>query len=77
MRLPKFNYLEPKTIEEASALLLEEKGARILAGGTDLLINMKHRVEKPSMLINIKKVEGLDTIRQAQGALAHRGLDLP
>ena len=69
MRLPKFNYQEPKTIEEASDLLLEEKGARILAGGTDLLINMKHRVEKPSMLINIKKVEGLDIIRQAQGAL--------
>jgi 4-hydroxybenzoyl-CoA reductase subunit beta len=69
VRLPKFNYQEPKTIEEASGLLLEEKGARILAGGTDLLINMKHRVERPSVLINIKKVEGLDTITQAQGAL--------
>lgn len=69
MRLPKFNYLEPKTVEEASGLLLEEKGARIFAGGTDLLINMKHRVERPSVLINIKKVEGLDTIRQTQGAL--------
>jgi 4-hydroxybenzoyl-CoA reductase subunit beta len=69
VRLPKFNYLEPKTIEEASATLLEEEGARILAGGTDLLINMKHRVEKPSVLINIKRIKGLDTIRQAEGAL--------
>ncbi len=69
MRLPKFNYLEPKTIEEASAMLLEEEGARILAGGTDLLVNMKHRVEKPSVLINIKRIKGLDTIRQVQGAL--------
>jgi 4-hydroxybenzoyl-CoA reductase subunit beta len=69
VRLPKFNYLVPKNIEEASSLLLEEKGARILAGGTDLLVNMKHRVERPSVLINIKKITGLDTIRPDQGGI--------
>jgi 4-hydroxybenzoyl-CoA reductase subunit beta len=69
LRLPKFDYLVPKNIEEASSMLLEETGARILAGGTDLLVNMKHRVERPSVLINIKKIEGLDTIRPDQGAV--------
>ena len=43
-RMPKFEYLAPKTLEEALSLLSKygEK-ARVLAGGTDLLILMKQR----------------------------------
>ncbi|MBA4393236.1 MAG: hypothetical protein C0407_06760 [Desulfobacca sp.] len=74
MRLPKFTYLEPKSIEEASTLLLEEGPVKILAGGTDLLVNMKHRVEVPSVLVNIKKIEGLDYIRSEGGAIRIGGL---
>jgi 4-hydroxybenzoyl-CoA reductase subunit beta len=69
VRLPKFNYLEPASVEEASSMLLEEAGARLLAGGTDLLVNMKHRVELPATLVNLKKVKGLDAIRQDNGVL--------
>lgn len=69
MRLPKFKYLEPASVEEASSMLLLETGARVLAGGTDLLVNMKQRVELPAALVNIKKVKGLDTIRQDNGTL--------
>ncbi|MFH0787580.1 MAG: FAD binding domain-containing protein [Pseudomonadota bacterium] len=69
MRLPKFTYLEPKSIEEASTLLMAEETVKILAGGTDLLVNMKHRVEVPSALVNIKKIEGLDYIRFEEGAI--------
>ena len=64
MRLPKFNYLEPESIEEASSLLLDDPRAKVLAGGTDLLVNMKHRVEVPAALINMKKIKGLDYIRK-------------
>ncbi len=38
MRLPKFEYFEPKDINEAVAILQREPAARILAGGTDLLV---------------------------------------
>ncbi len=69
MRLQKFGYLEPKSIEEASSILLDEPGAKVLAGGTDLMVNMKHRVEVPSIVINIKGISGLDSIRQDKGAL--------
>ena len=48
MRLPKFKYLEPESLEEASSLLLDHPEARVFAGGTDLLVNMKHRVEVPT-----------------------------
>ncbi|HMK65873.1 MAG TPA: FAD binding domain-containing protein, partial [Thermodesulfobacteriota bacterium] len=61
--------VEPKSIEEASSILLAEEKAKILAGGTDLLVNMKHRVEQPSVLVNIKKIGGLETIQRVQGGL--------
>jgi 4-hydroxybenzoyl-CoA reductase subunit beta len=69
VRLPKFDYVEPKSIEEASSILLAEEKAKILAGGTDLLVNMKHRVERPSVLVNIKKIGGFDVIQSDQGGL--------
>ncbi len=67
MRLPKFRYLEPESLEEASTILLDEPGAKFLAGGTDLLPNMKHRVELPSTVVNIKKIPGLSFVREENG----------
>jgi len=68
VRLPKFEYRKPATIKEASAILTDEPASRVLAGGTDLLVNMKHRVETPGVLVNIKGVAELDFIRRENGA---------
>jgi len=59
--------MEPKSIKEASTILLDEPGAKILAGGTDILPNMKHKVELPSVVVNIKKIPELDFIRKDNG----------
>jgi len=67
VRLPKFEYFEPKNIKEAGAILKNESSAKILAGGTDLLVNMKHRVECPAVIVNIKRIGELDYIRQDNG----------
>jgi len=67
VRLPKFEYFEPKDIKEAVSILKNEPEARILAGGTDLLVNMKHRVECPPVVVNIKRIADLDYIRQDNG----------
>jgi len=67
VRLPKFNYLEPESIEEAASMLLDDEGAKILAGGTDLLVNMKHRLEVPATLVNLKKIKGLEAIHLDNG----------
>jgi 4-hydroxybenzoyl-CoA reductase subunit beta len=67
VRLPKFEYFEPKQISEAVSILQNEPAAKILAGGTDLLVNMKHRVERPPVLVNIKRLGDLDFIRQDNG----------
>ena len=67
MRLPKFEYFEPQDINEAVSILQNEAAARILAGGTDLLVNMKHRVECPPVVVNLKRIADLDYIRQDNG----------
>ncbi len=68
MRLPKFDYVEPKNIKDASSILLDDPKAKILAGGTDLLVNMKHRVDVPSVIVNIKRIPHLDFIEKKNGA---------
>jgi carbon-monoxide dehydrogenase medium subunit len=58
-----FEYFEPKTLKEAVRLLVKYKrGARLLAGGTDLMVEMKGGYVKPKYLINLKKIKGLDKI---------------
>ncbi|MBI5571506.1 MAG: xanthine dehydrogenase family protein subunit M [Desulfomonile tiedjei] len=63
MLLPKFEYHEPTTLEEALRLLSELGGnAKVLAGGTDVLVRMKQKIDKPSHVISIARVPGLDAI---------------
>lgn len=64
MSLPKFDYVGVDTVGEACAELAKHKRgvARVLAGGTDLLVRMKDRVCEPKYLIGIKKIKGLDKV---------------
>jgi carbon-monoxide dehydrogenase medium subunit len=68
-RLPKFEYHAPASLPEALDLLSAFGGsARLLAGGTDLLLAMKRRTAAPSHIINLKGIEGLSGIKvDAQG----------
>lgn len=63
MRLPKFNHISPRTIEEA-CVLREKYGleASILAGGTDLLVACKLRIQQPSYLISLREIQELKGI---------------
>ncbi|MFC1943247.1 FAD binding domain-containing protein [Chloroflexota bacterium] len=63
MRVSNFEYLEPQTVQEACSLLVEHQGkAKVIAGGTDLLVMMKQRVCTPQYLVNIKQLRELDFI---------------
>jgi len=77
IRLPRFDYLVPKTIKEACLLLSKYEGtAKIMAGGTDLLVSMKQKKITPRYVVNIKGIPKLDYIHYSQeqglriGALA-------
>jgi len=58
-----FAYFEPATLNEALDLLDQygEK-ARILAGGTDLVVQMKQRIVAPEAVINLRRIEELNFI---------------
>ena len=58
-----FEYLEPTSVREAIALLSQYGDrARVLAGGTDLIVQMKMGRLAPECLITIRKIRGLDAI---------------
>ena len=59
----RFEYFEPTTLAEAAALLGRYDGkASLLAGGTDLLVEMKEHVRRPDYVINIKRIPGLEDL---------------
>jgi len=60
-----FSYLEPRSVGEAIELLVTHgDAARILAGGTDLLVQMKMERQKPAYVIGIGKLTELQGIYQ-------------
>ena len=71
MRLPSFRYLTPATVTEAAVLLADEgaaEGAAMpLAGGTDLLPNMKRRQQTPRTLVGLRGIRELRAITEGPG----------
>ena len=60
IRLPRFDYRAPTTVNEAAVLLAEAgPDAMVLAGGTDLLPNMKRRQQTPRVLIALRGISEL------------------
>ena len=58
------DYFEPKTIGEALSLL-DKYGdkAEVIAGGTDVMVDIKYK-EEPDCLVNIKGIPNLDAIQE-------------
>jgi len=62
-------YHAPKTIKEAVKLLAASKGkGRILAGGTDLLVQMKSGAAAPGIIIDVKKIPEMIGVSEKKGA---------
>lgn len=63
MILPRFEYTAASTPEEAISALAGHKGkAEIMAGGTDIMVNMKRRVVRPDLIVSIHKLDRLKGI---------------
>jgi 4-hydroxybenzoyl-CoA reductase subunit beta len=64
MTLPRFEYLAPKTIEETLALMGSHgEGLEVVAGGTEIMGHLKHRMINPSYVLSLRNVPGLRGIR--------------
>jgi carbon-monoxide dehydrogenase medium subunit len=65
-----FDYVKPASLEEAVAILAERPGAQVLAGGTDLVGWLRDEFVEPSVLVDIKGLDGLHGIEFADGILS-------
>jgi CO/xanthine dehydrogenase FAD-binding subunit len=60
-----FEYEAPDSLDEALSLLEKSPGARILAGGTDLVVQMKYGRACPAAIIDVKKIPDLNRLEWA------------
>jgi xanthine dehydrogenase YagS FAD-binding subunit len=65
-----FEWTEPQTIEQAAAWLAKANGkAALMAGGTDLYTEIKEGVVEPDLVIDLKSIPGLASIRKEKGGV--------
>jgi len=63
LRLPPFRFHRPDTLDDAVALLAEHGEAALpVAGGTDLIPNMKHRLFEPAHLVSLTGIPALRAV---------------
>ncbi len=70
MKPPPFDYLAPASLEEAVAALAENGDeAKVIAGGQSLVPLLAFRLARPSLLVDINRVPGLDGVELENGTL--------
>jgi carbon-monoxide dehydrogenase medium subunit len=70
MKPPLFKYEDPRTLDEALAVLAQHGDeVSILSGGQSLMPLLNMRLARPEILLDVNRVPGLDTLRVASGAV--------
>ncbi|MCO5099457.1 MAG: 4-hydroxybenzoyl-CoA reductase subunit beta [Burkholderiaceae bacterium] len=67
--MPELRLHRPETLDEAVRLKATLSGARFVAGGTDLLVNLRRGLGEPADLIDLGGVADLGSVRRVEGAL--------
>ena len=71
MMIPPFDYKIPKTIKEVCGLLQGAEGkAKIMAGGSDLMIGLRNGDQTPQFIIDITRIEELRKIEEKNGMIS-------
>ena len=66
----RYDYLKPSSLEEAIGLLKQYGGqAKLIAGGTDVMVDIRQKKYAPQVLISLRGIEGLNFIREEDGGL--------
>ena len=78
MRLPRFRFVAPRSVAEAADVLAGASpgDAMIVAGGTDLIPNMKRRQQTPGTLVSLRHIPQLQAITNGDGLVIGAGVTL-
>lgn len=60
-------YAAPSTVEEAVRALAGSSGAKVLSGGTDLLVQLRSGRVNPGLIVDVKNIPGIFDIRERDG----------
>ena len=75
--LAEFRLAQPGTVKEAVAARLKHPGSRFVAGGTDLLVNMRRGISSPDLLVDLSGIDELAEIAtDARGVTIGAGVTL-
>ncbi|MCC6779302.1 MAG: FAD binding domain-containing protein, partial [Hyphomicrobiales bacterium] len=69
MKPPPFSYHDPRTVADTVGLLSRLENAKLLAGGQSLMPMLNFRFVQPDHIIDLNRVEGLSSLREAGGML--------
>ncbi|MBX5489726.1 MAG: xanthine dehydrogenase family protein subunit M [Chloroflexi bacterium] len=70
MVLHKFDFAEPRSLEEVHALLGEHgDDAKLMAGGTALMLFMRQKLVQPAVIVSLRHVPGLHTVEALDGGV--------
>ncbi len=64
-----FNYYNPTNMSELFEIIEDKKNTALLAGGTDLIVDMKHEAHKPDNIIDIKNIDELNKVEETDEGL--------
>jgi 4-hydroxybenzoyl-CoA reductase subunit beta len=78
MRLPRFRFVAPESLSEAADVLASASpgDAAIVAGGTDLIPNMKRRQQTPGTLVGLRRIAELRAITKGSSSAFDGGLTI-
>lgn len=65
--MPQPSYHAPETVQQALALLAADPQAKVMGGGTDLIVQMKSGRSAPAAVIDLKRIAGLSGVRGLAG----------
>ena len=60
--LAEFQLVQPSTVKEAIAARLRQPGSRFIAGGSDLIVNMRRGITRPDLLVDLSGIDELTEI---------------
>jgi xanthine dehydrogenase YagS FAD-binding subunit len=73
----RFSYVRAGSLNEAVQALAADPGAKVVAGGTNLVDLMKYNVERPARLVDVTRIAGLDRIEEVEGGGLRIGALVP
>ena len=76
LRMPPFRYHHPQSVEEAVQAWHDHEGAMYVAGGTDLLPNLKHHLHSPAHLVGLTGLPRAEVHRGEEAWVLDAGLTL-